>query len=291
MAKSHNQVFCSYAHADKSRVERLVAALNDAGIKAWYDTNMNAGDQLSEKLAQEICDSACFVVFVSHNSLESRWVQMEVSTAFYAKVPSVVVYLDDVAYPLPAFFQMKLSEALHVAINDISQPHDERMLVAALQFMIALVEAHAIGKLDRMPGMHDVPARLLASHRIHPYRAAMSQLFYGTLYAVGGLFALFGVFMLGTIVIGEGLPGYPNRSHYVGAMAFFAIAAYFFVSAAARHMCGVRGLFGAIYVFIAILVYARREIDIKDIGTNLLLIVVGLLHLRPWLRQVRERIS
>jgi len=72
------QVFISYSRKDIEFVERLVGDLQSAGFTAWYDlSGLEGGTQWGTEIQNAIENSQYFLVVVSPNSLNSKWMQRE----------------------------------------------------------------------------------------------------------------------------------------------------------------------------------------------------------------------
>jgi hypothetical protein len=75
-------VFLSHNSKDKAFTRKLAERLKEAGIDIWIDeAELNVGDSLLEKIGTAL-DKANFVAAVlSHNSIQSSWVQLELKLA------------------------------------------------------------------------------------------------------------------------------------------------------------------------------------------------------------------
>jgi formylglycine-generating enzyme required for sulfatase activity len=72
------QVFISYSRKDTEFVERLAAGLQSAGLAVWYDlSGLEGGTRWGTEIQGAIEQSQFFLVVLSPNSLESKWVQRE----------------------------------------------------------------------------------------------------------------------------------------------------------------------------------------------------------------------
>src|SRR5271166_976366 len=73
-------VFISYASADKSWAEAIHHLLTSHGYRVfWDDQGVHSGDQL-EKILEEVRRSTCLVVLVSASFSKSTWVPREIQT-------------------------------------------------------------------------------------------------------------------------------------------------------------------------------------------------------------------
>ena len=91
--------FISYAHADKVKVYKTIAAFRAQGINIWYDEGIPPAGEWVEELAQAIKKSTAFVVFVSHRSAGSRYVSMEVQYALSEQKEILTIFLEDTKLP------------------------------------------------------------------------------------------------------------------------------------------------------------------------------------------------
>lgn len=85
-----NDVFLSYSRQDNAIMERVVAALNDAGLTIWTDKGISPGSP-SWKVAIEeaIRESRCVVVLFSPDAAISRWVRSELD---FSEAQGVRIY-------------------------------------------------------------------------------------------------------------------------------------------------------------------------------------------------------
>ena len=72
-------VFVSYARADEEWAQAVIAALDEAGIKAWWDGLIPGGKTFSGQIAEALEQSAAVIVLWSASSLQSDWVKDEAS--------------------------------------------------------------------------------------------------------------------------------------------------------------------------------------------------------------------
>ena len=76
------KVFISYNHADQVFVKKLARDLQKAGLSVWWDEwEVKVGDSIIEKVSNGITTSAHLMVILSPSSVNSSWVQREVSSA------------------------------------------------------------------------------------------------------------------------------------------------------------------------------------------------------------------
>jgi len=74
-------VFISYARSDNARVAPLVAAIEAKGWTAWWDPEIDAGQQFDDQIEAELLAAAAAVVVWTATSVGSRWVRGEAREA------------------------------------------------------------------------------------------------------------------------------------------------------------------------------------------------------------------
>ncbi len=101
-------VFVSYSKKDAPFVRSLVDALEERGVKAWYDREeIRAGDRFMRDIEGALEQSRFFLLVISPDYLSSQWTSFELGVALgaaatrEARVISVVVRPTDLAI-LPA---------------------------------------------------------------------------------------------------------------------------------------------------------------------------------------------
>lgn len=76
------QVFVSYAQADKVVARQVAEALRNAGLFVRIDVlELAAGDSIAQRIDQAIASSDILLVLLSQSSVNSQWVQKELSAA------------------------------------------------------------------------------------------------------------------------------------------------------------------------------------------------------------------
>ena len=74
-------IFLSYAHADKTRAQRLAAALEEAGYTVWWDALIEGGSRFASSIDEALDAADAVIVLWSKNSIESDWVRDEATQA------------------------------------------------------------------------------------------------------------------------------------------------------------------------------------------------------------------
>jgi hypothetical protein len=76
------KIFVSFTHEDREQVEPIVARLTKAGFDVWdAERELFLGDNFYQEMARALDQSNVMIVFLSHNSMKSRSVPLEIGYA------------------------------------------------------------------------------------------------------------------------------------------------------------------------------------------------------------------
>ena len=92
-------IFLSYARADQAKIEKLAAALEEAGYSLWWDKHIKGGKAFGKDIEAAIAEAKAVIVAWSAASVQSEWVLDEAS---YGRDNNklVPVRLDDIPPPM-----------------------------------------------------------------------------------------------------------------------------------------------------------------------------------------------
>jgi len=93
-------VFVSYARHDVGYANGLTARLREAGVDAWYDRDLVAGNPWTDELEQQIRRSRAVVVVLTAHSVHSEYVRREILFAQQQGKVVIPLLVDDVELPL-----------------------------------------------------------------------------------------------------------------------------------------------------------------------------------------------
>ncbi len=91
--------FVSYAHADKVFVYECMDWLRKQGVDMWYDEGIAPAGEWVEEIATAIKGSKLFIVFISPDAVESRYVRSEVGYALSLDKDILSIYLRETDLP------------------------------------------------------------------------------------------------------------------------------------------------------------------------------------------------
>ncbi|QZD89347.1 TIR domain-containing protein [Qipengyuania aurantiaca] len=92
-------IFLSYARADQPRIEKLAAALEEAGFTLWWDSHLRSGAEFADDIEAALNEAGQVIVAWSADAVKSRWVRDEASEAAEQN-KLVSISLDDTAPPM-----------------------------------------------------------------------------------------------------------------------------------------------------------------------------------------------
>lgn len=76
-----SHIFISYSHKDKKYVHKLQKALQDEGFEVWIDDRIDYGDEWPTIIQRHLDDCDAFIVVLTDNAFQSKWVQNELTRA------------------------------------------------------------------------------------------------------------------------------------------------------------------------------------------------------------------
>ena len=90
--KAQVRIFLSYATADKEYAHRLRSLLSKRpNLRVFTTETLSAGEDWESKLKDELSQSDVFIVVLSSNSVDSKWVLLELGAAWALDKPIISV--------------------------------------------------------------------------------------------------------------------------------------------------------------------------------------------------------
>jgi len=99
-------VFLCHSSKDKAFAHKLFLLLQEKGIHVWYDeAELNIGDSLLDKITNAISKNDYVIAILSHNSINSRWVNYELKIAVQEemdkeKIKVLPIVIDNCEIPI-----------------------------------------------------------------------------------------------------------------------------------------------------------------------------------------------
>jgi hypothetical protein len=148
-----NEVFLSYTSSDRPLARKVADALESLGLSVWWDREIPPGKNFDSVIEEQLKAARCVIVLWSADSVQSRWVRAEASSAA-ARECLIPVRIDKVAIPL----EFTLIQAAELLDWDGNTTHPEFVrLVEAVQQMLGKPPA-ATSEINR-PIVQPQPAR------------------------------------------------------------------------------------------------------------------------------------
>ncbi len=127
-----NDIFISYANADRAVAQSLADALDALGWSVWWDREIPFGKPFDQVIEEELNAARCVVVLWSKDSVRSRWVKAEAAAAADRDrlIPMVI---DD--SPLPLEFRRIQSAMLPGWNGDRTHPEFVQLVDSVTQML------------------------------------------------------------------------------------------------------------------------------------------------------------
>jgi len=139
-------VFVSYSHQDEARVYREIRWLQDQGVKIWYDTQIQAGSEWSDAVANAISGCARFLYFITPNSVVSENCRRELNHAIAESRSILAVHLQDT--DVPGGIRLNLDNRQAILKHRLEPADYRSTLLRALSADIAGPEPRAAGTVS-----------------------------------------------------------------------------------------------------------------------------------------------
>src|SRR5512145_839357 len=89
-------IFISYSKKDVGYAEKLINALRHEGFNPWFDIEgLEAGTHWQNRLQKQIFTCDAYILLMSRNAFNSKWVPDELVTAKTKNKPIFPILLDD----------------------------------------------------------------------------------------------------------------------------------------------------------------------------------------------------
>ncbi len=140
-------VFVSYSHKDMDSVIPLIATLKQKMCRIWYDEGLSPGESWNDSIAEHLKNCSQFIVFISPDSITSKYVMSEINYALSKDKNIVPIILKKT--DLPAGLEMMLGTIQFLDVSDISD-------VANAANIISSSLLKSVFSLRSMPFLQDL---------------------------------------------------------------------------------------------------------------------------------------
>ena len=126
---NNKKAFLSYSHLDKDFANKIAKELQKNGVDVWWDKwEIQVGDSLIQKIFEEgLSECDIFLILISKNSVNSKWVKEELSAAIVSKLAGVKKIIPiikekcDIPLSLRSLMWVDLSEDFSEGIRKITK--------------------------------------------------------------------------------------------------------------------------------------------------------------------------
>jgi formylglycine-generating enzyme required for sulfatase activity/ferredoxin len=166
LTSSEWDVFLSHASEDKPFARQLVEALENWGVRVWFDEHiLQPGDSLRRKIDAGLANSSYGIVVISETFLSKEWPQRELDGLFAREVGNAKVLIP-IWHEISASKLRKVSPSLADRMSILSNGCVD---VVAEKIVVAILKDQ-FGKLDWNPLYFRLPDESeVAIMPIHPY--------------------------------------------------------------------------------------------------------------------------
>lgn len=92
-------IFISYSHKDLESIFADLCVLHDKGYRIWYDEGIIPGKEWSAEIEDAISGCAVFLVFISPNAIQSKYVLNEINYALEQRKIFLAVHIEETHLP------------------------------------------------------------------------------------------------------------------------------------------------------------------------------------------------
>ncbi|HEX8097906.1 MAG TPA: toll/interleukin-1 receptor domain-containing protein [Pyrinomonadaceae bacterium] len=201
-------IFVSYARVDSDFVHPEIERLEGQGYKIWYDKGEIEPGLFWDGVIREAVEAcACFVVFITEDSIDSENVRKEIEQALSAGKPFISIHWDKVELPPRFQEQMRSRQALE-RYSLLKHEYEEPLSRALSPYRRPAFETPAPLPEDTRPD-------------------ALPKIVFFMLGLLATLFLLFAALLIVTPYFASTVPGDPLNNRLAGWLsgALFAVIA------------------------------------------------------------------
>ena len=92
--------FVSYSHKDYKFVFNEIKRFHEQGLNIWYDEGIAPGNEWLAEIGQALSGASLFIVFISGNSVNSKFVRKEITFAINNDIPFVAIHIEKTKLPI-----------------------------------------------------------------------------------------------------------------------------------------------------------------------------------------------
>jgi hypothetical protein len=117
-----HDVFISYSEKDHDKVENIRHTLEANGITCWFaPVDIHGTQDFTEVIPQAIRNSKAFLLLMSKNAQESKWVKRELGVADDIDIPIFTLFLEDCPLRDHFDFVLHFNQHYHASLGEVEQ--------------------------------------------------------------------------------------------------------------------------------------------------------------------------
>lgn len=111
--------FVSYSHRDYKFVFNEIDRFNRQGLNIWYDDGIAPGNEWLAEIGKALSGASLFIVFISENSVSSKYVRKEITYAISKDIPFIAIHIEKTQLPIQLDLALgDLQAILQYGMND-----------------------------------------------------------------------------------------------------------------------------------------------------------------------------
>lgn len=110
-------VFVSYSHKDMDSVLPIISLLKQKMCRIWFDEGLTPGESWNDSIAEHLLNCSQFLLFITPDSIRSKYVLAEINYALSKDKPIIPVILKKTE--LPASLELQLSTIQFLDISNV----------------------------------------------------------------------------------------------------------------------------------------------------------------------------
>ena len=109
-----NYIFITYSHKDTEKVEEILEKMQKNGLRIWYDSGIEAGQEWPEYIEQRLLNCSTLLVFMSEACVKSINCRNEINLALSQEKDLLIVYLEPTKLIKGMGLQLSAVQAINV---------------------------------------------------------------------------------------------------------------------------------------------------------------------------------
>ena len=156
-------IFASYSHRDSDIVIPIISTLKQKMCRVWYDEGLTPGESWNDSIAEHLLNCTEFMVFISPDSVKSKYVFSEIHYAISKNKKILPVLLEKT--DIPVGLDMMLSTIQFVDLSGVKDIGESANIICNLLdkevFSLRVFGELPFSQIGELFGKQDSWARLI----------------------------------------------------------------------------------------------------------------------------------